>query len=499
MRETIAEGDEAQPPAHCYMECASDNGGRALIARVPQVERRVDVGLSAGDPVCFLHALCSMAISFANCSACVAASTPRCLRGAWAQRLLLALLAVLLALSTPHPLAAQDERVTVRLDGRALFRVGPTTDADAATRARRVERRLATLLENPQAIVPARVEPGASEGEQIVTVAGVPVVTVTVADAEDNLTTPPALAALWAQRIDTALVEGRARRLSPGGRFAAEVQSAIRAAFARLGESALTIIPRALAALLVLGLFWLLASLVRRLLRFVFKRLISDLTVENLIRQLTYYAIWALGLLVAVDALGFDPQTVVTGLGLTGLALGFALKDIISNFVSGLLILGLRPFQIGDQIVVGETEGSVERIELRATQIRTYDGRVVLVPNAEVFTSRVTNNTASPVRRGRVTIFLGYDVDLPRAMQIARDAAQEAEGVLETPPASAVVSTLGQDDVVVEVRFWSDSRRSDVVATTSAVQLTVVAALRAAGIALPDPDLRLVKLRGSAA
>ncbi|HMQ29690.1 MAG TPA: mechanosensitive ion channel family protein [Chloroflexaceae bacterium] len=429
----------------------------------------------------------------------MAASAPRRLRGAWAQRLLLALLAILLALSTPHQLAAQDERVTVRLDGRALFRVGPTTDADAATRARRVERRLATLLENPQAIVPARVEPGASEGEQIVTVAGVPVVTVTVADAEDNVTTPAALAALWAQRIDTALVEGRARRLAPGGRFAAEVQSAVTAAFARLGESALTIVPRALAALLVLGLFWLLASLVRRLLRFVFKRLIADLTVENLIRQLTYYAIWALGLLVAVDALGFDPQTVVTGLGLTGLALGFALKDIISNFVSGLLILGLRPFQIGDQIVVGETEGSVERIELRATQIRTYDGRVVLVPNAEVFTSRVTNNTASPVRRGRVTIFLGYDVDLPRAMQIARDAAQEAEGVLETPPVSAVVSTLGQDDVVVEVRFWSDSRRSDVVATTSAVQLTVVAALRAAGITLPDPDVRLVKLRGSAA
>lgn len=431
-----------------------------------------------------------MATRPASLSACTAASALR--------HLLLGLLAVLLAIGAPVTVRAQDERVTVRLDGRALFRVGSAADTDPATRARRVERRLATLLENPQAIVPARVEPGASEDEQIVTVAGVPVVTVTIGDAEDNLTTPAALAALWAQRIDTALAEGQARRLSPGGRFAAEVQSAVTAAFARLGESALTIIPRALAALLVLGLFWLLASLVRRLLRFVFKRLISDLTVENLIRQLTYYAIWGLGLLVAVDALGFDPQTVVTGLGLTGLALGFALKDIISNFVSGLLILGLRPFQIGDQIVVGETEGGVERIELRATQIRTYDGRVVLVPNAEVFTSRVTNNTASPVRRGRVTLFLGYDADLRRAMAVARDAAQGAEGVLETPPTSAVVSTLGQDDVVVEVRFWSDSRRSDVVATASAVQLAMVVALRAEGIALPEPDVRLLALRDTA-
>ncbi|NJM08728.1 mechanosensitive ion channel family protein, partial [Candidatus Gracilibacteria bacterium] len=170
---------------------------------------------------------------------------------------------LLLMLTTsmpPSTALAQDERVTVRLDGRALFRVGPTTDADATTRAQRVERRLATLLENPQAIARARVERGTLEEERIVTVAGVPVVTVSLLDAEDNLTTPAALAALWAQRIDTALAEGRGRRLSPGGRFAAEVQSAVTAAFGRLGESALTVIPRSLAALLVLGLFWFIAS-----------------------------------------------------------------------------------------------------------------------------------------------------------------------------------------------------------------------------------------------
>lgn len=431
----------------------------------------------------------------ASATRAAARRTNRCSR--WLRLRALAL-ALLVVLCLPAPIAAQDERVTVRLDGRALFRVGPSADADAATRARRVEQRLETLLDNPQAITPARVEGGPGEGERVVTVAGVPVVTVTQLDAEDNLATPEALAALWAQRIDTALAEGGARRLSPWGRFAAEVQSAVTAAFARLGESAITVVPRGLAALLVLGLFWLLASGARRLMRAIFSRLISDLTVENLLRQFTYYTIWTLGLFVAVDALGFDPETVITGLGLTGLALGFALRDIISNFVSGLLILALRPFEIGDQIVIGETEGNVERIELRATQIRTYDGRVVLVPNAEVFTSRVTNNTANPVRRGRVTLYLGYDADLERALDVARTAAQGAEGVLDTPPASAVVATLGQDDVLVEVRFWSDSRRSDVVATSSAVQRACVAALRAAGIGLPDPDLRLLALRDPA-
>ncbi len=203
--------------------------------------------------------------------------------------------------------------------------------------------------------------------------------------------------------------------MSSWGRFGAEVQTSVQSAFSRLLESGIRIVPRALAAIPVLGLFWLIASGVRSLLRAVFARIIDDRTVESFVKQGAYYAVWAIGLIVAADALGFLPQMVVTGLGLTGLALGFALKDIVSNFVSGLLILALRPFALGDQIGVGETEGSAERIELRATQIRTYDGRLVLVPNAELFTSRVTNNTASPVRRAVVSLYLGYDADIADA------------------------------------------------------------------------------------
>jgi small-conductance mechanosensitive channel len=194
-------------------------------------------------------------------------------------------------------------------------------------------------------------------------------------------------------------------------------------------------------------------------------------------------------LIIAAGALGVSPQGLVTGLGLTGLVLGFALKDILSNFVSGLLILALRPFKIGDQIVVGETEGAVERIELRATQIRTYDGRVALVPNAEVFTSRIVNNTADPIRRGTVAIRAGYDVDLNVALPVLRDAAASAPGVIERP-VSIRVEDLGADDIKLDVSFWSDSRRSDFKDTSSAVRTRLLDAMSAAGIAFPQPDLR---------
>ena len=406
------------------------------------------------------------------------------------RRLVVALVLLLLG---PAPGRAQDDRTTVRLDGRAFLRVGPADTSTAAQRAQRIERRLATLLETPRALPPARVEPaGADGGQRVITVAGVPVVTVTQADAEDNVTSVDVLAQQWSRALDGELRRAGERRLSRWGRFGAEVQASVQAAFSRLLESAIRIVPRVLAALLVLGLFWLLATGVRAALRAIFARVIEDRTVESLVKQGAYYAIWTLGLIVAVDALGFQPQTVVTGLGLTGLALGFALKDIISNFVSGLLILALRPFELGDQIVVGETEGSVERIELRATQIRTYDGRLVLVPNAEVFTSRVTNNTASPVRRAVVPLFLGYDSDLPRAVEVVRRATAAAPGVLAEPPAAVRVAELGQDDLVLEARFWADSRRSDFTATQAVVRAEIVAALRAAGIGLPDPDVRIL-------
>lgn len=409
---------------------------------------------------------------------------------------MLAVLALALLVS---PAAAQDERATVRVDGRAILRVGPTTTTDAPARARQIERRLGTLLQNPGPLAPARVEPGGQGGqERIVSVAGVPVVTVTAEDARDNLTTVDALAAQWAAALDAALVRAGARRQSAGGRFVAEVRGAVETAVARLVESAITVIPRALAALLVLGLFWALASGVRRIVRTFSRRVGGDPTVENLIKQLAYCIVWALGLLVAVDALGFVPQAVATGLGLTGLALGFALRDILSNFVSELLILATRPFKLGDQIVVGETEGSVERIVLRATQLRTYDGRAVLVPNAEVFTSRITNNTASPVRRGGVDLPLGYTADLPRALAVIRVATQGADGVLAEPAASVRLRALDSDAITVEARFWVDSGRSDFVATGSAVHAAIIAALKAAGIGLPEPDLRRLAPRDPA-
>ena len=384
---------------------------------------------------------------------------------------------------------------TVRIDGRSVFQVGPSIDGeDPIERAGRIEERISPVLRNLDTVPPAIVRRAGPNW--VVTVAGIPVVTVTPRDAEDNFIDGAALARQWATAIDAAMDRARDRRLGFGGRFVAETRASGEAAIGRMTESAARIVPRALAALFVIGLFWGFARVVRWVLRKIFTRTVEDVTVESLIKQLSYYAIIALGFFVAVDALGFNPTTVAAGLGLSGIVLGFALKDILSNFVSGLLLLTLRPFRIGDQIVVGDLEGSVEKIELRATRLRAYDGRVMLVPNAEVFTSRIVNNTADPIRRGAVSLWLGYDADTDRALEVIRAATASAPGVLDAPAPVVRIDDLGQDDLQVEVTFWADSQRSDYKNTAASVRSEILAQLRAADIALPDPATRTVRFAG---
>lgn len=406
-------------------------------------------------------------------------------------------LAVLLFvwLSLPVPAVAQEAIATVRLDGSALLRVGPHEELEARPRARQIERQLLAVLDTPQGIAPARIEPAGANGElRQLSVAGRPVLQVTPMDAEANGQPIEELARDWAEVIDLALAEASERRDSDSGRFVTSVRASIETAFAQWLESAISIIPRVLASILVLLLFWALAAGVRALIQAVFRRFVSDLTLQNLVKQVSYYAVWMLGIIVAASAFGLEPESLATGLGLTSLALGFALKDILSNFVSGLLILTLRPFQLGDQIIIGETEGSVERIELRATQIRTYDGRRVLVPNAETFTSRVTNNTAAPVRRATVQCRLGYEVEIATIMPLLRETAQRTAGVLGEPQATVQLVELGQPQLLFEVQFWCDSRRSDFVATASQVRVDLVRALREHGVTLPDEAVQNIAL-----
>jgi small-conductance mechanosensitive channel len=180
-------------------------------------------------------------------------------------------------------------------------------------------------------------------------------------------------------------------------------------------------------------------------------------------------------------------------LGIGGVAIGFAFRDILQNALAGILILITRPFRIGDQVVTGGFEGTVEDIQVRATTIRTYDNRRAVIPNAALFTDKVLVNTAFDKRRLTVRVGIGNGDDIAEAKRVIEAAARGAEGVLSDPPPRALVAELGESAVLLDVYFWIDPpRRDEAIAVTDRVLARVKPALTGAGIDIPFPTMQVL-------
>lgn len=181
------------------------------------------------------------------------------------------------------------------------------------------------------------------------------------------------------------------------------------------------------------------------------------------------------------------PSDVFATLGIGSVAIGFAFKDILQNLLAGLLLLITRPYRRGDQIVVKEFEGTVERIETRATIIRTYDGRRVIIPNSDVYTSAVIVNTAHKQRRDEFVLGIGYGDDPDLAIKIFREAIVAVDGVLLDPPPEVLPFALNESTVDLKARWWAESKRTEQVHVRARVVLALQKAARTNGIDLPFP------------
>ncbi len=179
-------------------------------------------------------------------------------------------------------------------------------------------------------------------------------------------------------------------------------------------------------------------------------------------------------------------------LGVGSVAVGFAFRNVLENFLAGFLLLLSEPFQISDQIIVGDFEGTVENIEARATTIRTYDGRRVVIPNASLFTEPVTVNTAFDKRRSEYSVGTGYGDDVGQAMMLILEAIKEMEGVCDDPAPDVLVAELADFSVNVRARWWTDARREDVLAVKSGVVAAIKSRLLENGVDLPFPTQQIL-------
>lgn len=251
-------------------------------------------------------------------------------------------------------------------------------------------------------------------------------------------------------------------------------------------DGAVRAIPNIVVGLIVIAASVGLAFLIQRLIRSAFARQGRD-NLGRIVGKLFRLVIIIFGVFLALTIIlpTLKLGDLIAGLGIGSVAIGFAFKDILQNWLAGLLLLIRQPFEIGDQIRVEGFEGTVKRIETRATIVRTYDGRRVLIPNSEVYTNAVLVSTAHDVRRSQYDIGVGYGDDVEEAMEVMRAAAAAVDGVESAPGVQVLCTGLADFSVTLRVRWWTDSSRADVMQVFSRVLIAVKNALDEAGIDMP--------------
>ncbi|MFN4249698.1 MULTISPECIES: mechanosensitive ion channel family protein [unclassified Deinococcus] len=265
--------------------------------------------------------------------------------------------------------------------------------------------------------------------------------------------------------------------------------------FQALVQSLLASLPNVALALVLFLVFWFVAGVARRSVQAVARRAGQPAGIGLVFGRLVSWALLTLGVLVALTVI-FPTLTAASlfgALGVSGVAIGFAFKDIFQNLLAGLLLLITRPFRIGDQIVSGEHEGTVEDIQVRATLLRTYDNRRVVIPNSELYTNRVIVNTAYDRRRLAVTVGIGYGDDIAQAKQVILETLSGVEDIRPDPAPTVLVRELADFSVNLEVRYWIDPPiRREVVESQDRVLEALKPALIEAGIDLPLPTQQVL-------
>jgi len=209
----------------------------------------------------------------------------------------------------------------------------------------------------------------------------------------------------------------------------------------------------------------------------------TDDQVVLLVGKVSYLCMMIVGFTVALEIIGIDISPIV---GLVGLGFGFAIQDIIKNFVSGALILIQEPFKIGDVIKAGEYIGKVEAIEARSTNIKTFNGQRVIIPNADMFSNSVTNFSSHPERRLEIVVGVHYDTNLNEAMKILSNVMSDHTAVLETPAPTTIFSEFGDSAINISAKFWVD-KDSKIFAIRSELISQIKVAFDNANISIPYP------------
>lgn len=244
--------------------------------------------------------------------------------------------------------------------------------------------------------------------------------------------------------------------------------------------------PRVLAALVIFAVGWTFAKILRGTLQRGLERSQFDRTLAVFLSRLAYMALVAFVVIITIQKLGVDTTSFAALIAAAGLAIGLALQGSLSNFASGVLIIALRPFKVGDYIEGADTAGTVEAVEVFATELLTPDNRKIIVPNSAIMSGTITNYSAKGTRRIDLVVGVGYGDDVKNAKRVLENLVSEDDRILKDPAPTVAVSNLGESSVDFVVRPWVNT--GDYWAVRFDLTEKIKVRLDEEGISIPFPQ-----------
>ena len=215
--------------------------------------------------------------------------------------------------------------------------------------------------------------------------------------------------------------------------------------------------PNLLLGVLIFLIFYMIGKRVNTTVRLMTDKRQKARNAGLLLGKLAQSGVITVGILLVLTIIfpSFQPGNLIQLLGIGSVAIGFAFHDIFQNFLAGILLLLTGPFRIGDEIAVDQFEGTVEDIETRATTLRTYDGRRIVIPNSDLFTNAVTVYTAFRMRQLQYTLPIDYNEDIPQVKQLLTEILNGIEGVLNEPAPEVLVNGLTDSGITIQISCWT--------------------------------------------
>lgn len=260
-------------------------------------------------------------------------------------------------------------------------------------------------------------------------------------------------------------------------------------AISSLIELTLKFVPKLIGAILILWIGFKLIRVLKRSITKLLEKRGAEASLKGFLTSLVDVLMKVMLVIMAMDVIGIKATSFIAIIGAAGLAIGMALQGTLQNFASGVIILLLKPFRVGDYIESGQYKGYVKDIRIFNTIIRPFNGRIIIVPNSQLATSTIINHTDEPKIRLEVVASVAYGTDLTRAKEVLMNVIKNDELILQDPAPSVCVSNLG--DSSVDFSMWMWVTVEDYWTVWKRIRENIYNALYDANIEIPFPQVQV--------